>query len=385
MDGTILSQGSFVVPAAGPVAVNLSIPSNVDWMRVFNYTQAGINGAANTGINFYWQRGMPVGGGIVQYKTAAGVALLSEDTYVSSGFTLLDSSVVTPAAAIALTAITAANPPVVTTASTAGIAVGSIVRLSNLDNQPQIGGIDFTVTAVTLNTNFTIGNINLTNSVASTAGNWRLIPFDPIFYPRDRVITYISSTNPAKVYMSVTHNFAVGQKIRLSFPGGSFVWGQFAVLDGRQFNIIAVNAARAGNEPNNAGTANNIVIDLDASGFPAWNTFGVLPNANASNQGFPPAAGVPFTPAQVAPVGEDSATSLSSVLAQVPLDFNGLQVPNTQVGLLSDAEVNTALVGMTLGIGGNGTALGARIVGPAGSAAADVMFWLAGKSSMGGL
>ena len=385
MDGTILSQGSFVVPAAGPVAVKLSIPSNVDFMWVKNFTQAGINGAANTGVNFFWQRGMPIGSGVVMYKTVAGVAVLSEDTFVSGGFTLLDSSVIIPAAAIALTAVTAANPPVVTTASTAGLSVGSIVRLSNLNNQPQIGGIDFTVTALTLNTNFTIGNINLTNSVASTAGNWRLIPFDPIYYPRDRVITFISSTNPAKVYMSVTHNFAVGQKIRLSFPGGAFEWGAFAVLDGQQFNIIAVNAARAGNEPNNGGTANNIVINLDASGFPAWNTFGNLPNNNAGNQGFPPAAAVPFTPAQVAPVGEDSATSLSSVLAQVPLDFNGLQVPNTQVGLLSDAEVNTAVVGMILGTGGNGTALGAAISGPAGSAAADLVFWVAGKSSMGGL
>ena len=34
MDGTILSQGSFVVPAAGPVVQLINIPSGVDFMWV---------------------------------------------------------------------------------------------------------------------------------------------------------------------------------------------------------------------------------------------------------------------------------------------------------------------------------------------------------------
>lgn len=378
MDGTILSQGTFTVPAAGVVQQLINIPSAADFMWVKNFTQAGINGAGNTGINFYWQRGMAAGSGMVEYKTAAGVAQLSQDTYVSAGFTLLDSSNQVPGASNALTAITAANPPVVTTAATLP-AVGSIVRIINPNNQAQIGGMDFTVTAAGGGT-FTIGNMSLVNSVASTAGFWRQLPFDPIFYPRRRFITWIRSAVQAVIYLSVTHQFAVGQLVRLSFPGGSAVWGNFAALDGVQASIVAVNVARAGNEPNNAGTANNIQVNVDTSAFGNWNVFGA-----GGNQNFPPAGAVAFSPAQVVPEGEDSGLSLSSANAQVPLDFNGLPVVGANNGLLSDATVNLAIQGMILGVGGNGTALGAAIAGPAGSAAADVMFWVAGKSSMGGL
>lgn len=378
MDGTIIGQGTFTVPAAGVIAQNIAIPSGTDWLYVYNYTQAGINGAANTGINFYWQRGMAAGTGMVWYKTVAGVALLSQDTYVSGGFTLLDTSLNAPGVSNALTGITAANPPVVTTAATLP-AVGSVVRIINPNNQAQIGGLDFTVTAAGGGT-FTIGNINLSNSTATTAGFWRQIPFDPIFYPRRRYVTFVRAAAQAVIYLSVTHQYAVGQIVRLSFPGGSAVWGTYAALDGIQATITAVNVARAGTEPNNAGTANNIQVNVDTSAFGAWNVFGA-----GANQGYPAAGLVPFTPAAIIPEGEDSAFSLSTPLAQVPLDYNGLQVAGTNNGLLSDATVNTAFIGMTLGVGGNGTALGAQILGPAGAAAADVMYWRAGKSSFGGL
>lgn len=378
MDGTIIGQGTFTVPAAGVVAQQIAIPCGTDWMYVYNYTQAGINGAANTGVNFYWQRGMAAGTGMVWYKTAAGVAVLSQDTYLTAGFTLLDTSLQTPGVSNALTAITAANPPVVTTA-VALPAVGSVVRIINPNNQPQIGGLDFTVTAAGGGT-FTIGNASLTNSVASTAGFWRQIPFDTIFYPRRRFVTWVRASAQAVIYLSVTHQFAVGQIVRLSFPGGTAVWGQYANLDGVQATIIAVNVARAGNEPNNAGTANNIQVNVDTSAFGVWNVFGA-----GLNQNYPPAGAVPFTPAAVIPEGEDTAFSITTPLAQAPLNFDGSIVLGTQPGLLSDATQNLAFIGMTLGVGGNGTALGAAIAGPAGAAAADVMYWRAGKSTFGGL
>ncbi len=378
MDGTIIGQGSFTVPATGAVIQNIAIPSGTDWMYVYNYTQAGVAGIGNTGINFYWQRGMAAGTGMVWYKTAAGVAVLSQDTYVSEGFTLLDTSVQVPGNAVALTAISAANPPVVLTATTP--AVGSIVRIINPDNQPQIGGLDFTVTAVNPGVSFTIGNMTLLNTVASTAGFWRQIPFDTIYYPRRRFVTFVRAATQAVIYLSVTHQFAVGQIVRLSFPGGSPVWGNYAALDGVQATITAVNVARAGAEPNNAGTANNIQVNVDTSAFGAWNTFGA-----GLNQPYPSAALVPFTPAAVIPEGEDTAFSLQTPLAQAPLNYDGSIVLGTQPGLLSDATQNLAFIGMSLGLGGNGTALGAQIDGPAGSLAGDVVYWRAGKSTFGGL
>ena len=377
MDGTIIGQGSFVVPAT-VVSQSIAIPSGTDWMYVYNYTQSGINGAANTGVEYYWQRGMAAGTGIVKYKTVAGVAGVSTDTLPTGGFPLLDTSLQATGNLVTSVAITAANPPVVTSTTTP--AVGSVVRIINPNNQTQIGGIDFTVTAINAGVSFTIGNINLSNSTASTTSFWRQIPFDPIFYPRKRFVTFVRAATQAVIYLSVTHQYAVGQMVRLSFPGGSAVWGTYAALDGVQATITAVNVARAGTEPTNGGTANNIQVNVDTSAFGAWNVFGA-----ASNQGYPPATSVPFTPAAVIPEGEDTAFSLITPLAQAPLNYDGSIVLGTQPGLLSDATQNLAFIGMTLGTGGNGTALGAAITGPAGSAAADVMYWRAGKSTCGGL
>src|SRR5690242_6895000 len=99
MDGTIIGQGSFLSPFAGanPNPGNASnaaadqyiiqIPSNADWVKVYDYTKAGANGLnsvyfqgtanATTGVEWYWQRGMAAGTGIVKYK-ANGSAALSE-------------------------------------------------------------------------------------------------------------------------------------------------------------------------------------------------------------------------------------------------------------------------------------------------------------------
>lgn len=374
MDGTILGQGTFTVAAGVPQKL-IQIPSSADWMKVYNYTQAADATPAGVyGFEYYWQRGMAAGTGMVKYKTNAGAGddTVFQNVLATGGFTLLDTSVQTPGNAVAITAMTAANPPVVTTGTTP--AVGSIVRLYSLDNQPQFGGMEFTVTAETPATNFTVGNLSSINSTASTAGFWRQVPHNPIYYPRRRFATYVRAATEAVIYLSVTHQFAVGQSVRLSFPGGSAVWGNYAALDGRQATITAVNVARAGAEPNNGGTANNIQVDVDTSAFGAWAVFGA-----ATNEAYPPASAVAFTPAAVVPQGEDSAESLTTALAQAPLEYDGSIVLGTQPGLLSDATNNLAYLGMTLGTG-NGT-----ITGPAGSVAADAMYWVAGKSTFGGL
>lgn len=383
MDGTIIVQGSFVVPAA-VVVQNIPIVCGVDWMYVYNFTQSGNTPGVAAGVQFYWQRGMPAGSAIVTYRTAAAPAISRVDTLAAGGFTLLDTSVQQPGPAIAITGITAANPPVVATAATPPL--GSIIRLNQIPGgaQPQVAGLDLTVTAVTPGVNFTIGNISLVNTVAAIAGFYRVIPFDPIFYPRARAITFVRSAAQAVIYLSVTHNFTVGQRVRLSFPpesnGGLAVWRNYAVLDGVQCTIVNVNVPRAGNEPTNALGPNNIVVNVDTSLLGAWDVFGP-----ANNEAYPDSAQVPFTPAAVIPEGEDSAFSLTTPLPQVPLDVFGQPLVGAPTGLLSDATTNLAIVGMQLGTGGNGGQLGAAITGPAGTAAADVMFWRAGKSTSGGL
>jgi hypothetical protein len=388
MDGTILSQGTFTVAANVPT-VNIAIPSNADIMRVLNYTAAGRVGAGvgvftNTGVEFWWQRGMATGAGTVKWYTGAST-VVNQDVFTTGGFTLLDTSIQTPGAAFAITGISAANPPVVTSATIP--ALGSVVRLVGLDNQPQFGGMDFTVTAVA-GGNFTIGNIQSIATTPSTVGFWRSIPFDPIYYPRKRRITYVRNAAQAVIYLSVTHQFAVGQKVRLRFPneartGGGTMWGDFAALDGVDCTITAVNVPRLGGspEPTNALGDNNIQVNVDTTGFAAWNASFITATA-----AYPLANQVPFTPASVIPEGEDTGISLTSPLAQIPLDVTGQPIVGAQNGLLSDATSNLAYVGMNLGIGGQVVRSATNFAsGPAGSIAGDVIYWWAGKSTLGGL
>jgi hypothetical protein len=339
---TVILQGRFTADGDNKT---IALRSDWDWMRVYNETVMYAAGN-DDGAEFYFQRGMTDGRGVVYAKEATIGALVPDEIAANSGFFYVDSSIFTQTARAALTAMTAANPAVVTSAGH-GLSVGDIVRFDNMDNQPQIAGMDFTVTAS--GATFTIGNINLVNSTASTAGFWRRISFDPIFYPRRRFVTYVSSEVQCKVYLSVTHGYTVGQKIRLQFPGGSTVWGDYAVLDGRSATILSINATRAGNEPNNGGVANNIVLDVDTSTFTAWNaSFGA-----ALNQAYPAAADVPFSNAQVVPFGEDTAYALSQ-----------------NVDILQDATRNTAILGVTLQAGA---------LSPAG-VDGDVIYWIAGKS-----
>ncbi len=339
---TVLLQGSFT---ADGLAKTIEIRSDWDWIKVVNQTVSFAAGGGN-GAEFYFQRGMTNGRGLLYTKESTVGALVPTQLAANAGFFYVDSSIQSTGPHTALTGITAANPPVVTSAGH-GLSVGDIVRFDTLNNQPQIGGIDFTVTASA--TTFTIGNINLTNSTASTTGFWRRINYNPIYYPRRRTITYVSSAAQCKVYMSVTHGYTAGQKVRLQFPGGDQVWGDFAQLDGVGATILSINATRAGNEPNNGGTANNIVLDIDTSAFTAWSsTFG-----SGLNQSYPASTEIPFSPAQVVPFGEDTAYALS---------ING--------NILDDATRNTAILGVTLASGA---------ASPAGQAN-DVIYWIAGKS-----
>lgn len=370
MDGTILGQGTFTV---GATVVNqvIQIPSNADWMRVINYTQKGtVGGAAAFGNTMFWQRGMAAGTGTVDWYTNTS-AVVNGDTYVSGGFTLVDPSGQAAGALplignpVATTASTNATRPVVSTASTAGISVGTIVRMSNTA-QTDINGIDFAVGAVVANTSFTLtGNAGSALATApgavGGAGFYRIVNYNPLFYPRYRYITNISQAVNATVSTSVAHGYVAGQSVRFEIPSVS--------------GMIQINSTASNNFM--TGTivtvvdSYNFTINIDTTAYTAFT--------------FPTIAQQPSSFPIVVPVGEDTASALVSVQPQTPLGVNGLQIFNTNTGILSDSTVNVGFLGMLLGTGGLGSISGAAITGPAGSVAGDVMYWLAGKSTYGGL
>ena len=396
MDGTILGQGTFtssyfgVNPNPG-VASNqaasstiIAIPSGADWLRVYNYTKYAANGLnsvyfqgtanAYAGIEYYWQRGMAPGTGLVNYKTNAA-STLNSDALATGGFTLYDPSGNTPGAQpllsgpVATTASTNATQPVVTTASTAGISVGTIVRMSNTA-QTDVNGIDMVVGAVTLNTSFTL--LTATNALANVpgaiggAGFYRIVNYNSLFYPRRRYITNITQAVTPTVSLSVPHGMVAGQLVRFEIPTRLVPNTGMIQLDGVSATILSVTDDY------------NVVVSVDTSAMTAfaWPTIAQQPSS------FP----------SLTMYGEDTANALTNVNPQVP-SIAGQQIFNTQTGILSDAVVNVGYLGMILGGGGNGVALTTPIAGPAGTVhfaatnlidARDVIYWVAGKSSYGG-
>ena len=137
----MLEQIQILVAASNEAGASTSnsIPSGADWVKVYNYTKAGANGLnqlyfqgtanAYAGVEFYWQRGMAAGTGIVKYK-ANGAATLDEDTLVSGGFTVYDPiNNQLGTLNSTMTAISSASIPVVTNTGSNLLAPGDVVRL----------------------------------------------------------------------------------------------------------------------------------------------------------------------------------------------------------------------------------------------------------------
>lgn len=329
MDNTIIQQGFFTSNGA---AQTIQLRSGVDWMKVYNWTVALNNQTTAIGVEYYWQAGMPQGGGWEYKKSNAAAAANLSQALTTGGFTLVDSSIQTPGAlnngSTGLSALSNATPPVATVGSTAGMSAGNIVRMYNVANGQQIGGMDFTIGYNTFSsTTFSLDYMVSLGAGVGGTGSFRVIPFDPLYYPRRRYITQVATGTTTKVTMSVTHGYLVGQQVRFAVPA-AFGMTQ---LDGLTGNIIAIDTTTT--------TGNTITVDINSTGFTAF--------------AFPASTAVPVTPAEVIPVGENTATALS-----------------LGVDILSDATVNTGYIGMILAAGANS---------PAGQNN-DLVYWVAGKS-----
>lgn len=372
MDGTILSQGNFVAPTT-IIPVYIPIPSGADFMHVKNYTQYGNGSVAYAGVDFYWQRGMAPGTGIVQLMNSSSTLL--GDTLVSGGFTLYDPTGLTPGsqqpigAPVAITTgVSNATQPVVTTTNTAGIVAGTIVRIYSGTTAISFDGIDMVVSSVIANTSFTLLTTN--NALATapgagqTLGTYSIVNSDYLFYPRSRYVTNI--TAGGQVSTSIPHGFTPGQAIHFNIPSVS--------------GMTQLNPTQANNFAYSTVTSlvdqYTFIIDTLVAGFTPFTS--------------PKSSQEPVQWPTCRPVGENTGFALSSPTIQIPglgpTATTGVPVYNAQTGILADATVNTGFLGMILGTGGIGTILtGNAISGPAGTAAADVVYWVAGKSSYGGL
>ena len=321
MDNTIIQQGRFVATGGDEI---IAVRSDIDYFLVRNDTQwLGLE-TPGRGFKFEWQRGLDAGNAWILFKGDASTSVQSAKV-LTGGFTLIDSSDQFPEAEKTGTIITK-GAPALCTLTAHGYSTGDIIRIFSSDTMDQINGLEFSVTKQSDNT-FDLTNMdtNTANFTAATSFKARRIPFDPQFFPTNRVITRISVASSAIVTLAVNHGFTVGQEIRLQVSD-DFGMTEINDLTG---SITAINEADVN------GFTNTITLNIDSSTFTAF----AWPSSVAS----------PLTFAQAIPIGESATESLGNT-------FGG-------------ATDNQSIIGMRLGAG---------ILRPAGSAG-DVIYWQAGK------
>lgn len=272
----LIDGGSFTSDAS-VARQEVQISDEPDLIVVRNRTAWG-DDAAETSVESRWVKGMAQDAAQT-IDQAVTTGILSSEAVTSNGFRIYNTFNPPTYAALATTAITAANPAVASMANTGSINVGDVVRLDNTTAMLQIAGYDFEVTAVSANTSVTLNFDGQNEAAAATAGNVRLI-IPGRHYPRRRFIVPLSGAAGitqaanAVVSMSVAHDFSVGEKVRLKVPSA---YGMTEAND----KVATVTAV---------GTY-TVTLDLDSSGFSAFS----LPISATY------AAGV--TPAEIIPAG----------------------------------------------------------------------------------
>ena len=265
MPFTIITGGSFTSTGAG---VQIPLPSSADYFTTENITQEAATNP-NTVIQGRWYGpkfgagASPAGQGIKVVKTTAD---LTGVFAANTGFTYVTvAPVVEAQAANAITAITAANPAVVSQTNT--YSNGDIIRLYNTTGMLQIAGASFQISSVS-GSGYTLLGLPATASngfaSAATAGFTRRISTYNAVEPEFLYITNISQATQAVVSTSVdpSLHYVVGMKIHLSVPY-SFGMVQINQMTG---TIVAVNAVSA---TSNIG-AYNLTINIDTSAFTAF-------------------------------------------------------------------------------------------------------------------
>lgn len=265
MPFTIITGGSFTSTGAG---VKIRIPSSADYFKTWNITQLAASNP-NTVVNGEWF-GSKFGAGAsaagLGIQTVKTTALLQSNFAAGNGFTYVTTvPVVEAQAANAITAITNANPAVVTQTNT--YSNGDIIRIYNTTGMQQISNMDFQISSAS-GSGYTLLGLPATASngfaAAATAGFTRRVSSVAAVDPETIFITNISQATQAVISTSIDPSFTyvIGMKIYFSVPA-SFGMTQ---INGMTGTIIAVNAVTA---TGNIG-AYNVTVDIDSSAFTAF-------------------------------------------------------------------------------------------------------------------
>jgi len=268
MPFTILTGDTFTSTGAG---VKINLPSSADYFVTTNITQMPLAPATAVVIRGEWF-GSKFGAGAtaandgVRWKKTNSTNAINIDTFATStasnGFTYVQNAPIVEAqAANAITAISAANPAVVSQTNT--YSNGDFVRIYNTTGDLTIGGMVFQISSASGSAYTLLGLANVAGNglAAATAGNTRRVSTNEAVDPQFLYITNISNAASAVVSTSVDPSsfYVVGNKIHFSVPD-SFGMKEMNGLTG---TITAVNAVAASG---NIG-AYNVTVNIDSTAF----------------------------------------------------------------------------------------------------------------------
>lgn len=254
MPFTILTAGSFTSTGAG---VKIPMPSSVDYMEVYNQTKLAAANPNAVTISRWFGPKFGVGAsaadtGIKTVKTTADLT----SAYTSGGFTYVQSSPVVEAqAANAITAITAADPAVVS--QTNSYSNGDIIQFYNTTGMLQIAGMNFQISSAS-GAGYTLLGLDASGFAApATAGYTRRISKYAAVDPQFLYVTSISQASQAVVRCSVdpTAFYVVGMKVRFSVP---YSFGMYQ-MNGLTGKIVDLDASTY-----------EMTVDIDSSAFTAF-------------------------------------------------------------------------------------------------------------------
>jgi hypothetical protein len=268
---TILTGGSFTSTGAG---IKIPVPSSADYFVTTNITQLPLAPATGVVIRAEWYGpkfglGQTAANDGIRWKKENSLNRLLIDTFATStasnGFTYVTASPIVEAqAASAITAISAANPAVVSQTNT--YSNGDVVRIYGTTGDLTIAGMDFQISSASGSGYTLLGLANVAGNglAAATAGFTRRISQFNAVDPEFLYITNISNATQAVVSLSVdpVNYYSVGMLLHFSVPG-SFGMTQINQMTGK---ILAVDGVGASS---NVG-AYNVTVDIDTSAFSAF-------------------------------------------------------------------------------------------------------------------
>ena len=273
----VIDGGSFTSDASVSRQV-IQVSDQPDMIHVRNRSGYASTAAAITASDSFWFKGMAQDSAQTWDKAITTGAVTIPATATTNGFRVYNTQNPPIYSADTISAVTAANPAVVSVdSSTGSVQVGDVVRMINTTGMLQISGYDFEVTALSVDSTITLNIDTQNEAAAATDGEVRLI-IPGKMYPRRRFIVPLSGAagitqaTSAVVSTSVAHDFTVGEKVRLKVPSA---YGMTEAND----QVATVTAT----------STYTVTLDLDSSGFTAFS----LPTSAIYAAGVTPAGIIP--------------------------------------------------------------------------------------------